>query len=74
MNQPTQRDPAAMQKALATLDSAASQLSKLGLDNETVSEVFFAYSIRLGVLVAGAGVFDRARQVIDSMERQSSGG
>ena len=67
-------DPTAMQKSLEVLDKAANELSKLGFDNMTVSEMFFAYGIRVGVLVEGYPVFGAARMVIDNMEKQSRGG
>ncbi|HEV7435033.1 MAG TPA: hypothetical protein VGO22_09215 [Pseudorhizobium sp.] len=66
-------DEATMQKSLEILEKAASEVSALGLDNVTVSEMFFAYGIRIGVVVEGVRVFDAARRVIDAMERQSLG-
>jgi hypothetical protein len=67
-------DPVAMAKSLEVLDKAANDLSKLGFDNMTVSELFFAYGIRVGALVTGFPVFNAARMMIDGMERQSRGG
>ncbi|NUU44546.1 hypothetical protein [Tardiphaga robiniae] len=66
-------DANAMVKSLEILDRSAKELSGLGFNNVTVSEMFFAYGIRIGVLVEGAAVFGAARAVIDSMEKQSRG-
>lgn len=38
-------DAATAKKSLEILDNAARELSKLGFDNMTVSEMFFAYGI-----------------------------
>jgi hypothetical protein len=56
---------------LRVMDNAASELSKLGFDNRAVSELFFAYGLRLGFLTDGDSVFGAARMVIDTMEKQS---
>lgn len=61
------------EKLVAIMDGAARELSKQGFDNVRVSEMFFAYGIRLGLLAEGIGVFDAARRVVDTMERQTKG-
>jgi hypothetical protein len=60
-----------MAASLKVMDAAASELSKVGFDNMTVSEMFFAYGIRLGLLVDGYPVLGAARMVIDQMEKIS---
>jgi hypothetical protein len=57
--------------SVKVLDSAASELSKLGFDNMTISEIFFAYGLRVGLLVDGCPVLGAARMVIDGMEKSS---
>lgn len=60
-----------MAKSFEILDRSAKELSDLGFDNMAVSELFFAYGVRVGALVAGYPVFGAARMVIDQMEKQS---
>jgi hypothetical protein len=60
-----------MAASLKVMDAAASELSKAGFDNMTISEMFFAYGIRLGLLVDGYPVLGAARMVIDQMEKIS---
>lgn len=66
-------DAAMMQKSFEVLEKAASEISDLGLDSMTVSEMFFAYGIHIGILVEGSDVFDTARGVIDAIEMESRG-
>lgn len=63
-----------MAVSLTVMDKAAAELSKLGFDNMTISELFFAYGLRLGLLIDGYAVLDAARMVIDGMEKVSKGG
>lgn len=63
--------PEQMAVSLKVMDAAASELSKAGFDNMTISEMFFAYGIRLGLLVDGYPVLGAARMVIDQMEKIS---
>lgn len=62
-----------MKQSLEILDRAARELSKLGADNITISEMFFTYGIRQGLLCAGPGMLATARHIIDKMGQQSSG-
>jgi hypothetical protein len=62
-----------MQKALNILDAAAAELAKAGFDNRRVSEMFFAYGLRIGAATEGVGVFEAAREIIDGMEKASRG-
>ena len=64
-------DPISAQKSLEILDKAASDLSKLGFNNVRVSEAFFAYALRIGMLEEGLSVLTTARLMIDAMEKQS---
>jgi hypothetical protein len=56
-------------EALRIMDAAAAALSKVGFDNMTISEMFFAYGLRLGAAIDGYPVFGAARMVIDHMEK-----
>ena len=58
-------------QVLEVMEDAVAKLSRVGLDNATISDIFLAYGVRVGLLIKGEGVFAAARAVIDAMEVQS---
>jgi hypothetical protein len=62
-----------MSEALKLMDATAAELSKAGFDNMTISEMFFAYGLRIGLLIEGYPVLGAARMVIDNMEKGARG-
>ena len=55
-------------EVLAILEAAVAKLTRIGLDEATISDLFLAYGIRLGFLLKGDGVFAAAREVIGKGE------
>ena len=58
-------------EVLEAMEATVAKLSRVGLDNATISDIFLAYGVRVGHLIKGDGIFAAARAVIDAMEVQS---
>jgi hypothetical protein len=58
-------------EVLEVMEAAVAKLSRVGLENATISDIFLAYGVRVGHLIKGEGVFAAAHAVIDVMEVQS---
>ena len=48
-------------EVLEIMEAAVAKLSRVGLDNATISDIFLAYEVRVGHLIKGEGVFAAAR-------------